>query len=79
MVNQINQQTISVINRIIACLFLIISLILILQHVDKYLRIKAVDDCTKISRYEKQLPEENAKVFYPLTDIYKACLKDKGY
>ncbi len=79
MVNQISQQTISLINQIIAGLIVIVSLFLILQQVGQFLHIKAIDDCAKISRYEKDLPEENAKVFYPLTDIYKTCLKDKGY
>jgi len=79
MTDQNNQQIMAVINQIILSLTIIISLFLILNQVNQFLRIKAIDDCGKISRYEKQLPEDNAKVFYPVLDQYKSCLKDKGY
>ena len=45
---------------------------------DTYLRLKAVDDCGRISRYEKNVTAEDAKVSYYLDDFYKQCLKDKG-
>lgn len=50
-----------------------------LQVVNKSLRIKAVDECGHVSKYEKTLTEEHAKVTYPLAEVYKNCLKDKGY
>ena len=67
----------SVLNTLIVVIFMAIALFLTLSKADNYLRIKAVDDCGKISRYEANL--NNAKVSYPLVDVYKSCLKDKGY
>lgn len=49
------------------------------QRIDKYMRIKAVDDCGRVARYERTVKEEGAVVTYPLTDMYQACLQDKGY
>lgn len=59
-------------------IFMLVAVFLSLQRVDSFLKIKAIDDCGKISRYEANLDEVNARVTYPLDDIYKACLKDKG-
>lgn len=50
-----------------------------LNRIDKYIEIKAIDDCGKISQYQKNLTSENARVSYPIVDVYKNCLKDKGY
>jgi hypothetical protein len=72
-------QTASIINCVLLIIFGIISLFLILQRVDRYLKIKAIDECYKISKYERNIPEENAKVTYPLSDQYKSCIKNKGY
>ena len=56
-----------------------VALILLLPRIDSYLRLKAVDDCAKISHFKKQIPEEQTEVYYPLEDAYQKCLKDKGY
>lgn len=56
-----------------------IAIYLSLIRVDKYLRIKAVDDCGKISRYEASNKDDGTKVWFPENTIYKNCLKDKGY
>lgn len=63
---------------VIASVILLFAVILLLGRFDSYLRVKAVDDCGKIARYEKNLPEDNAKISYPVGDMYKNCLKDKG-
>ncbi|MDO8497528.1 MAG: hypothetical protein Q7S61_03210 [bacterium] len=48
------------------------------SRVDQYLKQNAVDECAKVSRYEKTITAENVKLYYPLADVYKNCLKDKG-
>lgn len=58
---------------------LFIGLLFSLKRVDSYLRIRAVEECGKVSRYEKTITDENAKASYPVVDVYKTCLKDKGY
>lgn len=68
----------SAVNTIIIGVAFIVAVYLTLQKVDKFLQIKAVDDCGKISRYEVS-PDEKTKITYPLGDVYKQCLKDKGY
>lgn len=54
-----------------------VALFLALQRVDAFLRIKAVDECAKNSRYEET--RDGVKVWYPVPEVYKNCLKDKGY
>ena len=57
---------------VVAALFLAVT------RVDKYLKIKALDDCARISRYEVQ-EKSGAKVSMPIEDLYNKCLKVKGY
>jgi len=64
---------------IVLALALFVVAFLGLQRVDKFMQIKAVDDCGKMARLEKDNPEDGSKLLYPIGDIYKACLKDKGY
>ncbi len=64
---------------IIASVLLFLAILMALVRVDYFLKIKAIDDCARISRYEKDNPDERAKITYPLGDVYKSCLKDKGY
>ncbi len=51
---------------------------MILPRLDQYLRITALNDCGKVAKYETR-PDINTLVTYPLGDMYKSCLKDKGY
>jgi hypothetical protein len=46
------------------------------ERYDRYLRIKAIDDCGKISRFEKKV-DEFTTVWYPEPNLYKSCLDDK--
>ena len=64
-------------NTLIVVAFMAVALFFVLTKADNYLRIKAVDECGKISKYEANL--DKAKVTYPIVDVYKSCLKDKGY
>ena len=54
------------------------ALFFAVTRADKFLKIKAVDDCARISRYEVQ-EKSGAKVSMPIEDQYKNCLKTKGY
>jgi len=66
------------ISNLILIVFLAVAVYFAFQKVDKYFRIKAIDDCGKISRYEVS-GTDGSQVWYPIADVYKACLKDKGY
>ena len=68
----------STVNTIIIGVIVLLGLFLVMLRFDRYLKIKAIDDCARISKYEKNVTEENAKVTYPLADVYQSCLKDKG-
>lgn len=50
----------------------------ILKRVDLFLRIKAINDCQTVARYERNIPEENAKAYFPIPDQYESCMKKKG-
>ena len=54
------------------------SVFMSLQRVDKYLKVKAIDDCGKVSRYEFN-GSDGTRSQTPIEEIYKACLKEKGY
>ncbi len=54
------------------------GLILALQRVDTYLRIKAVDECGLVSRFETNASNGD-HTSVPIADSYNACLKDKGF
>lgn len=40
---------------------------------------RAVDNCARISRYQIQNPTDGTTVWYPIDEMYKKCLTDKGY
>lgn len=50
-----------------------------ISRVDQYLKIKAMDDCGDMIRYEKTVPAENVKLSIPVQDLYEKCIKEKGY
>lgn len=51
---------------------------LVLLRVDTYLRNSAVDNCAKISKFEKQDKAQSAVISYPIKDVYQECLIRKG-
>lgn len=57
---------------------IVVTVWMLLPRLDQQMRITAVNDCGKISKYETR-PDGNTVVSYPMTEFYKACLKDKGY
>lgn len=58
--------------------FLFVSLLLIMGRVDKFIRIKAMDDCARASRFEQKIDRQNAVASYPIEGLYNKCLKEKG-
>ncbi len=51
----------------------------LLQRIDTYLKLKAMNDCALISRYQKDNPSDGTTVWYPVDEIYKKCVQEKGY
>ncbi len=73
-----NSKVIQLVRTIITTAVGFVIVVLALQRVDTFLRYKALDDCAKVSRFEKENPADGTRVDYPMTDMYKACLQDKG-
>lgn len=69
-------QTINLIVGLVVFLFIFF---IALNRIDKVIKINAVDGCMKSSKYEKEFPDQNSKITSPMNDLYKTCLKDKGY
>lgn len=61
---------------VIGYILFFVAFFLALSRFDTFLKYKAIDDCARISRYETT--DKNAKVTYPITDLYNSCLEDKG-
>lgn len=66
-------------NMMLVIIFLFVALFLTLNRVDRYMKQNAIDMCSKSSRYEAKVEDGKATASYPITDVYKKCLKDKGY
>lgn len=49
-----------------------------LQSANTYIRYMGFRDCAQVGTYEVTVPDENARVTYPLQDVYDQCLRDKG-
>lgn len=58
---------------------LAVGIYLGLQKADKYLELKARADCSTVSRHQISIPTDNVVVYYPIEDMYKKCLDEKGY
>jgi len=63
---------------IVSVLLAAVILFLLVSRVDKFLKIKALDDCARITKYEVT-EQGGAKVTMPIEDAYKNCVKEKGY
>ena len=50
-----------------------------LERVDKYLEFKARADCAAMSKFQITIPTDNTVVSYPVEDVYRQCLDEKGY
>ena len=75
----IKNQNISLIQTVLILIFSMIALQLVLTKVDIFLRLKAMNDCAMASRYETKDETTGATVSYPASNLYKTCLKEKGY
>lgn len=69
----------STIKFVVSLLVVAITLFFASSHISAYLKERAIDNCARISRYQTQLTDQNATVWYPIVDVYKQCLRDKGY
>ncbi|MBI2051842.1 hypothetical protein HYT33_03725 [Candidatus Roizmanbacteria bacterium] len=58
---------------------ILVAVFLVLSRIDAFLRLKAFNDCALNSRYEKEFPKEGVRVSYPATELYRKCLKERGY
>lgn len=59
-------------------IFLFVSLLLTMGRVDRFLNLKAMDDCARASRFEQRIDRQNAVASYPIEGLYNKCLKEKG-
>lgn len=59
-------------------IFMFVSLLLVMGRVDRFIEIKAMDDCARASRFEQKIERQNAVASYPIEGLYNKCLKDKG-
>lgn len=64
---------------VITMIGMIIVVLIANMQIGSYLKERAIDNCGRISRYQTVLPDQNATVWYPIEDMYKQCLRDKGY
>ena len=64
---------------IVLLVFGVIVSFLLLSRVDSYLKLKALGDCSMASKYETNAPDGTSKVSYPVEELYKKCLAEKGY
>lgn len=62
--------------KVIGFILLFVAFYMGLVRVDAYLKAQAINDCGKISKYERQGKGETAS--YPVLEVYNSCLKDKG-
>lgn len=62
---------------VLMLVFLSVALYFGLGRIDRYLDLKARQDCAAATRYEKVDEATKTTVSYPVTDLYKQCLKEK--
>ncbi len=60
---------------VLVLIFLSIALYLGLNRFDRYMHAQSVFQCGMTSRFEQNV-DEKTMVSYPITDVYKQCLKD---
>lgn len=65
-------------NTVLVLVFLSVALFLSMSRVDSFVKNRSIHECALISRFEQTDEKNNTKVSYPVSDIYKQCLKDKG-
>lgn len=63
---------------ILAFIAVVILVVFALQRVDKYLDLKAREDCATAYHLEYTDAAGNTKVIRPVEDLYQQCLAQKG-
>jgi hypothetical protein len=63
----------------LGCAVALVVAFFALNQASNAIRERAVDNCARISRYQLQNPTDGTTVWYPIDEIYKKCLNDKGY
>lgn len=58
--------------------FLSVALYFGVNRFDRYMHAQSVFQCGMTSRFEQNV-DEKTKVSYPITDVYKQCMKDAGF
>lgn len=74
-INGINIDLASIIWAVIA----VAAIVVASMQSGKYLKLKAMDDCARATRYEVTDKNTGAKASYPVTDLYEKCVTSKGY
>jgi len=64
--------------KLINYILLVTAFLMLFWLLNVFVKNHAIDGCAKYSSYTQQLPNENASVTYPVTDMYNKCLEDKG-
>ncbi len=90
----INRHFVAVLKALIVLCFLALVFVFtqgVSKRLDVYLRIRAVEECSKISTFEQKETKEEVVAYegrskktesvakYPIKEAYKRCLQDKGY
>ncbi len=69
----------SIAGTIILVVFGIITLFFTVTRVDTFLKNQAVNDCSHVSVYEYTNESKTTRTVTSIADVYKDCLKEKGY
>lgn len=64
--------------KVINYILLIAIFSLLFWQITVFVKNQAIDGCAKYATYTQELPNENARVIYPIKDLYDKCLQDKG-
>ncbi|MCR4264070.1 MAG: hypothetical protein NUV98_05140 [Candidatus Roizmanbacteria bacterium] len=73
--NVIQDKTIA---SIVIAVSILIGVFAVVQKVDQYLRIKAVNDCQTTAQVSEVVGETKTYT-YPMQDLYETCMAEKGY
>lgn len=64
--------------KVIDYVLIVAAIVVFAILANTYIRNQAIDGCAQSYRYSQSLTNGNANVEYPMTELYKQCLKDKG-
>lgn len=64
--------------KVIDYVLIVVAILAFAYFANTFIRNQAIDGCAQSYRYTQNLTRQNANVAYPMTELYKQCLKDKG-